>query len=153
MKFEESGCKKIERLRETFVYFLLKDEEVIYVGQTKAGISRLSAHGDKDYDEIYVMYCDDSELDYLEDKYITKYKPKYNKQPNYYMNISMQRVKKAARRYSGIDNLNIYTVRRVCKALEIEPFAINATVYVKCPDAVRIVRFIVENEAQSCDIR
>lgn len=147
MKFEEGGCKKIERLRETFIYFLLKDGEVIYVGQTKAGISRLSAHGDKDYDEIYVMYCDDSELDCLEDKYITKYRPKYNRQPNFVMNVSLQRVKKRLREKSGNDRLTIWTIRRAMKELGIEPFLIETTPYVKRDEADKIIMRVIEMEA------
>lgn len=142
MKFEEGGCKKIERLRETFIYFLLKDGDVVYVGQTKAGISRLSAHGDKDYDEIYVMYCDDSELDCLEDKYITKYRPKYNKQPNYYMNISLKRAKDMAREEFNDKSISLWTIKRAIREIGIQPTLIDSSPYIKRDEYELIIDWI-----------
>lgn len=146
MEFEEVGCEKIARIRETFVYFLLKHNEVVYVGQTQNGIARLAGHQMKDYDEIYVMYCEPWQLDELEDKYITKYRPKYNRQPNFVMNISLQRVKKRLREESGNDRLTIWTIRHAIKELGIEPFLIETTPYVKRDEADRIITHIINTE-------
>ena len=119
----------------------------MYVGQTQSGIARLASHQVKDYDEIYVMYCEPWQLDELEDKYITKYRPKYNRQPNLVMNVSLQRVKKRLREESGNDKLTIWTIRRAIKELGIEPFLIETTPYVKRDEADRIIMHVIDTEA------
>lgn len=83
MKFEEKDYIRIESINDTFVYFLLDGDEVVYVGQTRNGLSRIYAHKkNKKFDGACVIYCDSLNLDYMEDFYITKYKPKYNKIDN-----------------------------------------------------------------------
>lgn len=65
---------------DVFVYFLLFDEEVVYVGQTTAGISRPLAHiKDKNFNKIRLIYCNTEQLGELEQKFILKYEPIYNK--------------------------------------------------------------------------
>lgn len=59
MKFceDESMVITIPKYASNLVYFLLKDNEVVYVGQTTQGIVRPFSHRDKDFDEIKIIYC------------------------------------------------------------------------------------------------
>ena len=68
MKFceDESMVTTIPKCASNCVYFLLKDNEVVYVGQTAQGIVRLFSHRDKDFDEIKIIY----EAYSLFDKYL-----------------------------------------------------------------------------------
>lgn len=76
---------------KSLIYFLLSAGRVVYVGKTKNGFSRPLSHvGTKDFDEIRVMEVNENSLDELEDEYIRRYEPKYNIQPNFSANISIQ---------------------------------------------------------------
>ncbi|MDT8901154.1 GIY-YIG nuclease family protein [Anaeroselena agilis] len=75
-----------EDLLQSIIYFLFKGDEVVYVGQSKHGVSRVFAHihqspGDykKSFDRFTITPCEESELNNLEAFYVLKFKPKYNK--------------------------------------------------------------------------
>lgn len=131
MKFDESNAVRIDIPKTVFVYFLLDGGEVVYVGQTKNGMSRPLQHTDKVFDSIYVIYCDVSELDYLEDKYMTKYRPKYNKQPNHFMNISLNRARDMAREEFADKSINLWTIKRAIREIGIKPTLIDSSPYIK----------------------
>jgi len=79
----ESIIEEYRRNRNCFIYFLLKDDNLVYVGKSNNGIlGRISSHiKDKDFDSAYYVASSSEELlDEYEKKYIVKYKPKYNKQ-------------------------------------------------------------------------
>lgn len=61
-----------------FIYFLCAGDEVVYVGQTRVGLYRPFSHRDKEYNRVKILPCEETQLDYLEEYYIKKYKPKYN---------------------------------------------------------------------------
>ena len=66
--------------KEIFVYLLLKNNQVIYVGQTTNGINRIKQHFAKkeiEFDEYRTIKCSKKDLNNLEDFYIIKYKKKY----------------------------------------------------------------------------
>lgn len=61
------------------IYFLIKNNVVVYVGKTINGKWRIKQHKyDKDYDKVYIIKCKSDDLMELEDKYMMKYKPRYN---------------------------------------------------------------------------
>lgn len=86
MKFEESTKNnfKKEEICGSMIYFLTKNEEVVYVGQSKEGLNRISFHSytEKDFDNFYFINCPVEKLNDLENYYIMKYFPKYNKMIN-----------------------------------------------------------------------
>ena len=82
MKFEEIEYNVIEWPVKPIIYFLIKDEEVVYVGQTINGYGRINAHTDKDFDYACYIDCPEYDLDNKEGYYIIKYNPKYNKALN-----------------------------------------------------------------------
>ncbi|RUR26795.1 hypothetical protein ELY33_16950 [Vreelandella andesensis] len=63
----------------TGVYFLIKDENVVYVGQSVNIISRVAAHvKQKDFDRFAFVPCDAQDLDVLESLYIHFLQPELN---------------------------------------------------------------------------
>jgi hypothetical protein len=71
-------------VKNKYVYFLKKNGEVVYVGQTQATAinraNRPNSHQDKDYDSFDIIKIDDSmDINIVESYYIMKHKPKYNK--------------------------------------------------------------------------
>lgn len=83
MKFSETAQAKtinIVGFPTVFIYYLLKNDEVVYVGQTRQGLLRPFCHiRDKDFDEVKIIECKKEELDSKEAEAISKYTPKYNK--------------------------------------------------------------------------
>lgn len=62
------------------IYFLISDNEIVYVGQTQFLSGRLSRHGkDKTFDSYYVYECKAEEMNDLECHFIIKFNPIYNK--------------------------------------------------------------------------
>jgi hypothetical protein len=83
MKFEEKNAtlhkvKKYKQLDHGYIYFLMQGREVVYVGQTRVGISRPLTHTDKEFDSFYMKKCALKFLDKKEREMILKYRPKYN---------------------------------------------------------------------------
>jgi hypothetical protein len=79
----EAVIKETRRNRNCFIYFLVNDDNLVYVGKSNNGIlGRINSHiKDKDFDSAYYVAISSEELlDEYERKYIVKYKPKYNKQ-------------------------------------------------------------------------
>lgn len=142
MVFEEFGNRFIEipKYENCFVYFLIKNEEVVYVGQTQVGLSRPLHHKDKDYDKIVIYYCDCDKLDETEDYFITKYDPKYNKLQNTKIWCGKDKVKKMVHQATGNTKFNAWDLKRIIKILNISMF--RNTINIK--DANKIVEFAKE---------
>lgn len=68
------------------IYALIKNKNIVYIGQTSNIISRLSSHlhSNKDFDSWSVIesfdYIESDSFNKLEKKYINKFKPKLNVQ-------------------------------------------------------------------------
>lgn len=60
------------------VYFLIKDSEIVYIGQSINIASRITQHRDKEFDSVSYVACHRSELDILESLYILAYQPELN---------------------------------------------------------------------------
>lgn len=142
MKFEENDIAiTIQQYQDIFIYFLLKEDVVVYVGQTKRGLVRPLVHKDKEFDTIKIIYCDSKELDILEDRYITKYQPKYNKTLNHATNYSLHRSRDKIRRLFN-NKINIPTLRKIINELNIEIYHIYDTSYIKSWDFEKIVDYL-----------
>ena len=81
MLFEEEPDLILDAKKNYLVYFLLKDKEVVYVGQTTQNVIRPFSHKDKIFDSVAVIYQseDKEKLNEIEEFYIKKYSPRYNK--------------------------------------------------------------------------
>jgi hypothetical protein len=63
------------------VYFLLKDDEIVYIGQSISVLTRLGEHKrdiTKEFNRVYVIECPVGSLSRFEAMYIDKFKPKHN---------------------------------------------------------------------------
>lgn len=63
------------------IYFLIKDSEVVYVGQSTVNIlGRVAKHirNGKEFDSFSYMRCDVEDIDAMEAKYITAFSPRLN---------------------------------------------------------------------------
>lgn len=63
------------------VYFLLKDDTIVYVGKSSAIMTRMCKHASeqrKDFNRVFVLECPPASMDRLERLYIDKFKPIYN---------------------------------------------------------------------------
>lgn len=61
------------------IYFLLRNNKIVYVGQCKKGLARLYAHcSDKKFDGYYFKQCDVENLNNIEAYYICNFEPQYN---------------------------------------------------------------------------
>lgn len=147
MKFEET--KKVISIKyckvtNVFIYFLCENDNVVYVGQTKCGLSRPYAHKDKKFDEIKILLCDENELDFLEDKYIKKYKPKYNKVPNYKMNYTLKAAKEEIRNCFGTKNFTLTHLKKIIQLLNIDLYLYNCVPFLSKKDLYKIIDYIEE---------
>jgi hypothetical protein len=62
------------------VYFLLRDEQVVYVGQSTSLGVRIASHDKrKDFDRVVYFECHPADLNRLETAFILKLKPEYNR--------------------------------------------------------------------------
>lgn len=124
------------------IYFLLDNNVVVYVGQTKQGILRPLSHKDKKYDTIKILYCDEKELNRLEDRYITKYRPKYNKTLNCASRYSLMRARNKIRKEINNYEFTMWDLKKIIKKLNIELCSFNFKYYIKQEDYEKIVDFI-----------
>ncbi len=119
MKYEEEKGVNVIFQYESGIYFLIRGEEVVYVGQSKNCFTRICHHfGNKEFNKVILYPCKISELDYYEDFFIKKYKPEYNKASNYEMNFSANKIKKIFK-----ERLNFSTspsrILYICKKMNI----------------------------------
>lgn len=62
------------------IYFLTDDRKVVYIGQTANIKTRLAEHRkNKQFDSYRFIYCSFDKLNIYEERWINKFKPKYNK--------------------------------------------------------------------------
>ena len=147
MKFEESEYIDLTDTPTMFIYFLIYNDDVVYVGQTKRGLARVYNHvHDKNFNKIYIIECDEDELDYMEDLYIFKYKPIYNKRPKLSCNFSLSRlVHKINNEYkNGIFDYKVTKakVKKMIKELNIEPREYDREFYISIEDYYKITACI-----------
>jgi hypothetical protein len=79
------GVRHVKRLEAhpAIVYFLMRGGEVVYVGQSTAPWpSRILQHkdeGTKDFDDVWYLEVDAHSVCRVEEEYIRKFKPEYNR--------------------------------------------------------------------------
>lgn len=89
-KLEEKANESDQRLFSSGIYFLLKDEIVVYVGKANMIASRICDHyknATKDFDDFKFINCEAKYLDLLESYFIYKYIPLFNKQLGKYNKV------------------------------------------------------------------
>ncbi len=134
MKFEERNSITIPNYGKCFIYFLIKNDEVVYVGQTKKGLIRPLTHRDKEYDTLKIIYCDETNLDTLEDLYISKYNPIYNKTFNTAANLGLFVARNRIRKINGYETFTIPKLRKIMSFLNIKEKEICGKHYININD-------------------
>jgi hypothetical protein len=67
------------RKKRCGIYFLIKNDEIVYVGQSVNIHNRIATHENvKDFDRFTYVECEQRDLSRIEAMYIDMYKPKYN---------------------------------------------------------------------------
>lgn len=139
MEFQERADFSFEELSNTFVYFLLENKQVVYVGQTTQGFFRPFSHKDKYYDEIKIQKVEEINLDIVESFYIAKYKPKYNKAGK--ESIGVMQIRNIIRRSTDYSNYSVNDLKNDCKTYNIE--ILNTKDNGKCISADDYCKFIL----------
>jgi len=142
MKFEEQNVIKIPNYKNSLIYFFVKENEVVYVGQTRNNIGRPLSHKDKDYDTIYIKYCEVDELDSLEDKYIIKYRPKYNKECNGTIRYGLRKVKQKIIKELKIRNFNFDDLKQIINQLNIKTVVLNGIEFISIFEYYDILNYM-----------
>ena len=145
MKFDEHGkgfAKIIVPPQNTFVYFLLNGDEVVYVGQTKNGLTRPFSHKDKVFDSVIIKFCDIEQLDGFEDEYIIKYKPRYNKAINHGMWVALTKIKMEVRQKFGSDKFSVYNLKKIMRENDISVCDFNNSLVANVQDVGRIYELL-----------
>jgi len=80
MLTEEEIIKRSEPLdKSCFIYFLIKNGEIVHVGQTHDKYMRISQHSrEKGFDSFYMLECAHEDLNELEYRYSMLYHPILN---------------------------------------------------------------------------
>ena len=108
---------------DCFIYFLLDKNEVVYVGKTTQGISRPFHHKhSKKFDQIKIIYFKQNKLDEMEDFFIKKYKPKYNKINNYNQNYSLKRVIEKLKNEKIVNKISVVKLKKILKTIGVSIF-------------------------------
>lgn len=101
------------------IYFLIKKNEIVYVGKTKIGYKRILQHSNnKDFDSFNFIECLEKELDSLETYFILKYNPKYNKSLNEDF-FTLNYINTICKKIFG--NKNIRIIKKIIKENNIIP--------------------------------
>ena len=135
MKFDEEKYETFEDVPLCLIYFLIQDEEVVYVGQTTQGFSRIQAHKNKQFNKVNYIRCRVDELDELESKYIVKYNPLYNKvlPPNYFIKFStaVSYINKAVfDRFKKYNKFSKHKLSKICNTLNYDIINYNGELYI-----------------------
>ena len=72
-------CRSAEYANKSGVYFLILENEIVYVGQSIRVAYRVGNHmGAKEFDWVYYLRCPKSDLDFVEGEMIRILEPKLN---------------------------------------------------------------------------
>jgi hypothetical protein len=116
MDYQESSKLEIdgEILQiKSMIYFLIHNDVVVYVGQTRKGLSRPFAHDNKEYNKICILPCKEKDLDDREEYFIRKYEPKYNLYVFSKRYISLKTARDNIREQTGIHDYSSWNLRRM----------------------------------------
>jgi len=102
--------------QQIFIYFIIRNNEVIYVGQTYAGMTRVYQHM-MPCDEIKIIYKSRDFLGAWETSYITKYRPEYNK--NIYGESILKLIRNKLRDLYGPE-MSMTDVKKFLKSIAVE---------------------------------
>lgn len=150
LKSEKEILKNKEKLRKgSYVYFLTREDKIVYVGQTVNGLQRVYAHMfSKDFDGYHLIECEKENLDELESMYILKFAPKYNKGlnlPKEYI------VRDDIRKVLKIDGFLLNRIKKIYGVKPIENKVNNKEYYVRKEIKEYLQKYIHEGRSYMFD--
>lgn len=100
----------------TGIFFLIRGEEIVYIGNSKLGTGAITKHfDDKEFDRYYFLKCKAEEIQDLSYQYITKFTPIYNKSiPNRDGYVTLPYYKRQLAK-AGIEKYTHITLRQLAK--------------------------------------
>lgn len=140
--FEETNSINIPIRNKSLIYFLINNDDVVYVGQTKNGLYRPFSHRNKDFNRVEIIECKENELDLLEDYYILKYQPIYNIKINDGYKLITARNKL---RIMCNNNITIRDIKKIVKLLNLKLLKVGKNYYVNNYCLGKIYQYIMEN--------
>lgn len=144
MNFAENENSRIlPNVQSPIIYFLMDEDEVVYVGQSKIGLARPYSHKDKKFTKIAIINCKESELDDKETEFIKKYNPKYNKMAGK-SDYSYARIKTIIKSQTNIHSFNVYDVRKLVTKLGLKTYIFNGSIYINAEDFNKMFTFVKE---------
>lgn len=145
MKFNEPNYINLSAITRIFVYFLIFEGEVVYVGKTTTGLARVYAHvNSKLFNQIFVIECEEDDLDKVEAKYILKYNPMYNTNMN---KNGMYTIRKSVKLINS--KLRVQMTRpklsKLLTILGIQLVEFNGELYIKPEDLDIACNYLITN--------
>ena len=143
MKFNEPNAQFINCQEKTFIYFLTLQGHVVYIGKTIKGAI---PSNNNPFDGIYILPCEDYEIDFVLNQYLLKYHPQYNKGYNLKGSVSIDNVAKRMRKTYNSRKIHNNTILKMCEELYITPFECYGKAYVADYEADLIVWAVEDYE-------
>lgn len=104
-------------LRKSIIYFLIKDEKIVYVGQSTNGIYRIAAHSsDKVFNGYFYKEYPTEKLNDIEAEYIVRFEPYYNN------SMPTNNIYKSIAYLKEIYNTDARTLKKFLKNNNIKPY-------------------------------
>lgn len=121
----------------TGIYFLKQKDQLVYIGQTTKGVSRILEHKDKEFDKFYFIKCDKKDLNKIEGINILNYKPKLNRDIFCYKDKTINEISTICYRLTEVRDLRL--VKKIIKNLKCKTFIQNSIIYIDKDDVLSIV--------------
>lgn len=150
MKFSENADFSINYLSEvkkSFIYFLIFNGEVVYVGKTTQGLCRPFSHKDKVFDTVSILYCNNEDLENTECKFILKYLPKYNSTIT--GSVTIGTAKLILRKSLNTNQLFTKDIKNAISNLGIVTTAFKSLVYISSEDLQKVLKHLEGNDGTS----
>lgn len=142
MRFDEDNARyiNIPPHDKNLVYYLIENGEVVYVGMTRSGLTRVFQHdGEFDFDSVAFIDSDvRAELD--ESRAIAKYQPKHNRSIGSF-NYTLASVRKRIENLCG-ERPTLRQLKGAMQELGITTFSLNYTDAITHDDMMRVYRFL-----------
>lgn len=133
----------------SIVYFLVKGNEIVYVGQSKHGSSRMYSHRDKDFDRVYYIEVNPGILNEVETHYILKFAPKYNKVLNNGGEVSLNTLRNVIKSLGFSDpRFNIHAIKKALLQFGIKEKSICGLSYINREDACIVLDAFMNNQVR-----
>jgi hypothetical protein len=128
---EQIKSNQIKKENVTFsaIYFLLKENKIVYIGQTTRGINRIETHikeKEKIFDSYSIFPTEKKLLDKIELENILYYKPIYNKEYFNKSDLTINTINTICYKKFGTKNKKI--IKKIITDLTIQRYTNNSDV-------------------------